>query len=484
MPSASAQTTALDLPLATKRIIFATLMCCVFLAMLDTQIVATAMPTIIADLGDMEKFGWIGSAYLITHSAVMPICGKLGDLFGRKYVLLASVFVFLVGSLCCGLAPSVNGLIAARLVQGLGAGGIIVSVFAVNADLFTPRERAQYQSFASLVLLLAATLGPVMGGFMTQYWGWRSIFLINLPIGLVAMALLIAILPYRKPSRRPQIDYLGAALMTLLVTLVVVWADSPQLFGGLFTLPALLVLVALAVSVGLFIAVERRAPEPVLSPSLLTQGTVARLLLISVGSGSIALGMVNYHALYLQNTTGLDPAKAGSFFIALMTGVACGSMLTGRFVSRTGRYKVIMCAGLAGTACTMAVLALLPAGQSFTLLAAIFAILGFCNGLGQQIPTLAVQYYAPPKDLGSATGAVSLFRLTGAAVATSVYGSILHYRLPHDLAHQAPDMVVVAYHQAFIGVYGLAAMVVAGCFALAFSLPAGRIMDVPKPAKG
>lgn len=471
MTEAPDSSLAQTLSLPAKRAIFGVIMCCVFLAMLDSQIVAMAMPTIVAEFGGMEQYGWVSSAYLITHSAIMPICGKLGDLFGRKQVLLASVLVFLLGSLACGLVPSMDWLIAARLFQGLGAGGIIVTAFALNGVLFAPRERAKYQSFSSLVLLLSAAVGPVLGGVMTQYWGWRSIFLINLPIGLLAVALLVKILPSLKPTRRPVIDYAGAALITAIVSGLVIWSDSPQIFGGFLTASALGLLAALVGMVALFLRVARRAPEPVIPLAVIGNRVIWRLLAISVGTGSIALGMANFHALYMQKTTGLSPATAGLFFIALMTGISLGSVTSGRWIARTGTYRPVMSLGLAGCSLGFGVLALLPVGQAFWLLVTLYALLGFFSGLGQQVPTLLAQLYAPAKDIGATTGTVSLFRLAGAAVATSIYGALLN----QGLAASATGGAMAAdYGRAFLGVYGLASGVMALCCLIALSLPDRR----------
>lgn len=460
---------------SAKTVIFISLMCCTFLAMLDSQIVATAMPSIMADLGEIEKFSWIGSAYLITHSAVMPICGKLGDLFGRKYVLVASVVLFVVASLGCGLAGSTNWLIAARFVQGAGAGGIIVSVFAAMADIFAPRERARYQSFASLVLLLSASIGPFLGGILTQYLGWRWIFLVNLPIGIFALLFLIWVLPNSRPTRKPVIDYAGAALVLALVSLLVIWGDSPQLFGGLFAPMGLGVLAAIAALGTAFVLVERRAPEPVLSMSILTHPTVLRLLVISVGSGAVGIGMVNYHALYLQNTTGLAPAQTGTFFIILMTGVACGSMLTGRLISRSGNYKPVLAVGLLGAGVSLLLLAMLGHALPLWGLGLLYGALGVFGGLGQQVPTLAAQMHVAKSDIGAATGAVSLFRVTGAAVAGAVYGSLLHARLPDAVLTLTAEPLAAAYQTAFIALFGSAGLVLLICAALAASLPKARM---------
>jgi MFS family permease len=197
--------------LRRRLILFFFLMTAMFMATLDNQIVSTALPTIVGEFGHLERFGWIGSAYLLSLSAVMPVYGKLGDLFGRKYVMMTAIMIFTVGSTVCGLAVSMDTLIAARVLQGLGGGGIMVSIFAVNADLFEPRERARYQSYSSLVLMASGAIGPVLGGTMSDLFGWRSIFLVNVPIGFVVLIGLAFMLPYRKPHRRPKIDYAGSS---------------------------------------------------------------------------------------------------------------------------------------------------------------------------------------------------------------------------------------------------------------------------------
>ncbi len=182
-----------------------------FMATLDNQIVSTALPTIVGEFGHLERFGWIGSSYLLASSAVMPIYGKLGDLFGRKYVMMTAIAIFTIGSAVCGLAVSMNTLIAARVLQGLGGGGIMVSIFSINADLFEPRERARYQSYSSLVLMASGAIGPVLGGTMSDLFGWRSIFLVNIPVGIIVLTGLFTMLALPASlTRKPKIDYAGA----------------------------------------------------------------------------------------------------------------------------------------------------------------------------------------------------------------------------------------------------------------------------------
>ena len=246
-----------------RLILFGFLMTSMFMAMLDNHIVSTALPTIVGEFGHLERFGWIGSAYLLSLSAVMPIYGKLGDLFGRKYVMMTAIGIFTVGSMVCGLAVSMDTLIAARVLQGFGGGGIMVSVFSVNADIFAPRERARYQSYSSLVLMAASAIGPTLGGIMSDLFGWRSIFLINVPVGAIALTGLALMLPYRKPLRRPKIDYIGAVLLAMTTTSVVLLADSNELFGSLFSPQSagLIAAGAISPSPGCWSSAARRNPS-------------------------------------------------------------------------------------------------------------------------------------------------------------------------------------------------------------------------------
>ena len=265
--------------------LFLFLMTALFMATLDNQIVATALPTIVAEFGEMERFGWIGSAYLLATCAVMPLYGKLGDLFGRKYVMLAAVAIFTLGSVACGLAVSMNTLIAARVLQGLGGGGIMVSIFSITADLFEPRQRARYQSYSSLVLMASGAIGPVLGGTMSDLFGWRSIFLVNIPIGLIVLAGLFFFLPYRRPTRLPTIDYAGALLIAGAATSVVLLGDGAELFGSLFSPGSLAVVVIGTLCVVAWVLVERRAPEPIVPLTLFRNPTFSLMLVISLMSG-------------------------------------------------------------------------------------------------------------------------------------------------------------------------------------------------------
>ncbi|MBR0556389.1 MFS transporter [Ciceribacter sp. L1K23] len=408
-----------------RLVVFLFLMTAMFMATLDNQIVATALPTIVGEFGQLERFGWVGSAYLLASSAVMPIYGKLGDLFGRKPVIMAAVLIFTLGSLVCGLAVSMDTLIAARVLQALGGGGIMVSIFSINADLFAPRERARYQSYSSLVLMASGAVGPVLGGTLSDLFGWRSIFLVNLPIGILVLAGLAVMLPYRRPQRRPKIDYAGAALLAATISSVVVWADSAQLFGSLVAPESLAIVAAGVLCLIGFILVERRVYEPVVPLSLFSNPTFSLLLIISLCSGAVGIGSVNYVALFLQTTTGLSPSMAGLLFIATTGGIALGSLSAGRMISITGRYKIFSIASMTTGIVAMGIFSLVGVGTPVPMIAAIMLLHGVGIGIGQQVPVIGVQNTAGAGDVGAATGAVTLTRMGGASIGISIYGAVV-----------------------------------------------------------
>ena len=476
-----------------RLIVFCFLMLTLFMATLDNQIVSTALPTIVGEFGAIERFGWVGSAYLLATSAMMPIYGKLGDLFGRKYVMLAAVSLFLVGSLACGFAWSMDSLIAARVLQGLGGGGIMVSIFSVNADLFEPRQRAKYQSFSSLMLMASGSIGPTLGGFLSDAFGWRSIFLVNLPIGAIALAGLIIMLPYRRPQRTPKIDYWGALTLALTIASLVLWADSGQIFGGLLSPAALGVLAFGCVTAVIWVQIERRAPEPIVPLHLFRKPVIPLLLIVAITSGATGIGLVNYIALYLQTTTGLSPSRAGLFFIALTGGIVIGSMSAGRLIAASGHFKRYLITGQCIAMAMLVGISQTHAGTPLLLIAVLMLLQGFGIGLGQQAPVIGVQNAAPKQDVGAATGAVTLTRMGGAAIAISIYGAILSQGLSAQLtaipgvanvAELTPKMLAALppetqhqigtlYSQAFTPLYLTgAALLLIGLLAAIFMKPA------------
>ncbi|RWX77301.1 MFS transporter [Neorhizobium lilium] len=405
--------------------IFCFLMAALFMATLDNQIVSTALPTIVGEFGEMERFGWVSSAFLLATSAVMPIYGKLGDLFGRKYVMLTAIVLFTLGSVVCGFAWSMDSLIAARVFQGLGGGGIMVSIFSINADLFEPRERAKYQSYSSLMIMASGSLGPVLGGTMSDLFGWRSIFLINVPIGIVVIGGLLFLLPNSRPTRKPRIDYAGAVVLAATITCVVAWADSKQIFGSMVAPAALALLGFGVVCAALWVWIESRVPEPIVPLRLFRDSTFSLYLIVTMCSGAIGIGMVNYFSLFLQTTTGLSPSMAGLLFIGLTGGIVIGSLTAGRLISSTGRYKPFSVIGLSLSVVAFLLFSLMGQGTPLAVVAVLMLFHGFAVGCGQQAPIIGVQNSAPRADVGAATGAVTLMRMGGASIAISTYGAIV-----------------------------------------------------------
>ena len=425
MDATSPASRPLDLSHGLRLAIFCFLMAALFMATLDNQIVSTALPTIVGEFGEMERFGWVSSAFLLATSAVMPIYGKLGDLFGRKYVMLTAIVLFTLGSVVCGFAWSMDSLIAARVFQGLGGGGIMVSIFSINADLFEPRERAKYQSYSSLMIMASGSLGPVLGGTMSDLFGWRSIFLINLPIGVVVLGGLLFLLPNRRPTRKPRIDYAGAVVLAATITCVVAWADSKQIFGSMVSPSALALLAVGAACAALWVWIESRVPEPIVPLRLFRDSTFWLYLIVTMCSGAVGIGMVNYYSLFLQTTTGLSPSLAGLFFIGLTGGIVIGSLSAGRLISITGRYKPFSVLGLSLSVVALLLFTQVGQGTPLPLLALLMLFQGFAVGCGQQAPIIGVQNSAPREDVGAATGAVTLMRMGGASIAISTYGAIV-----------------------------------------------------------
>ncbi|KGD85924.1 MDR family MFS transporter [Rhizobium sp. YS-1r] len=493
-------------PLVTDRrqrlVIFCFLLTALFMATLDNQIVSTALPTIIGEFGELERFGWVGSAYLLATSATMPIYGKLGDLFGRKYVMLAAIVIFTVGSLTCGLAWSMDSLIASRLLQGMGGGGIMVSIFSINADLFEPRERARYQSYSSLVIMASGSLGPLLGGTMSEWFGWRSIFLINLPIGIVALTGISLLLPYRRPVRRPKIDYPGAILLAAVVASIVVWADSVTLFGSLLAWQSMLVVAFGVLCAISWVVVEGRVPEPIVPLKLFRDSTFSLFLVVSFCTGAVAIGMANYFALFLQTTTGLSPSVASFCFIATTTGIVIGSISTGRLISISGRYKPFTLIGLSLNVVALFIFSQLPAGTPVPFILGFMLMQGLAIGFGQQAPIIGVQNSAPREDVGAATGAVTLMRMAGASIAISIYGAIVAAGIRgvgtsipgvEDIASLTPAMMLrlpeasriavhTLYTEAFVPVFmtGSAMALIgllAACLLKPIRLPAAQVVE-------
>jgi len=325
-------------PQQRLRLIFLALMLVLLLASLDQTIVSTALPTIVGDLGGIAHLSWVVTAYLLTATIVGPLYGKLGDLYGRKLVLQVAIVIFLIGSALCGLSQNMAELIGFRAVQGLGAGGLIVVTFAVIGDVIPPRERGKYQGYFGAVFGFSTVVGPLLGGFFVDNLSWRWIFYVNLPIGIVALAVIALAFHSSVDRQRHAMDYLGALLLAGTLASVVLFTS----LGGTtwaWSSPQIITLIVLSiVFLPAFLWVESRAQEPILPLSLFRNRTFTVTSAIGFIVGFALFGAITYLPLYLQVAKGSSPTKSGLQLTPLMAGLLVTSIVSGQVISRVGRY--------------------------------------------------------------------------------------------------------------------------------------------------
>lgn len=436
-PSAEAEPQAL--PRARVWAIFAGLMLAMLLAALDQTIVATALPTIVSELGGAEHLSWVVTSYMLASTATTVLWGKLGDLFGRKTLFIACILIFLVGSILSGTSQTMGQLIAWRAVQGVGGGGLMVLSQAIIGDVVPPRDRGRYQGLFGAVFGVSSVAGPLLGGFFVDNLDWRWVFYVNIPVGIIALAVVGSVLPRITTATRPRIDYAGIVLLATISTAVVLltslggttWAwSSVQVWA----------MAALAV-VGLvaFVAVERRAPEPVLPLHLFRNKVFSVAAVIGFAVGFAMFGAITYLPLYLQTVKGSTPTESGLEMTPMMLGLLITSIGSGQLISRTGRYKVFPITGTAVTAVGLYLLSLMDQGT--TTLQAGLSMFVFGAGLGMvtQVLVIAVQNAVSYRDLGTATSGTTYFRTIGSSVGVAVFGTIFANRLAAEAATAVPD---------------------------------------------
>jgi EmrB/QacA subfamily drug resistance transporter len=420
------------------KLVFGGLLLVMFLAALDQTIVATALPTIVGDLGGLNHISWVVTAYLLAQTVVTPLYGKLGDMYGRKIVLQSALVVFLAGSALCGQSSSLDELIAFRALLGLGGGGLMVSAQAAIGDVVPPRERGRYTGLFGAVFGLASIAGPLLGGFLTSDLSWRWIFYVNLPLGVVALFVLAATLPSPHERVHHTIDYLGTGVLAAGLSAIVLMSS----LGGVSFAWGSAVIVGLgvggAILIALFVAVEQRAPEPVLPPRLFKNNVFAMTSAVGFVVGFALFGAVTYLPLFLQVVQGASPTGSGLQLIPLMGGLLVTSVGSGQVITRTGHYKPFP---IAGTAVMVIGLYLLSTMDASTGTGAIFVfmfVLGLGLGMVMQVLVLAVQNAVEYSDLGVATSGATLFRSIGGSLGTSVLGAIFANRLSAELKRTLP----------------------------------------------
>ncbi|MFE9623407.1 DHA2 family efflux MFS transporter permease subunit [Streptomyces sp. NPDC006527] len=404
------------------------------LAALDQTIVSTALPTIVSDLGGINHLSWVVTAYLLASTAATPLWGKLGDQYGRKRLFQTAIVIFLVGSALCGMARNMPELIAFRAVQGLGGGGLLVLSMAIVGDIVPPRERGRYQGLFGAVFGASSVLGPLLGGLFTEHVSWRWVFYVNLPLGVVALAVIATVLRIPRKATKHVIDYLGTFLIASVATCLVLvaslggttwgWA-SPQIVG----LAVLGVLLAVA-----FVAVERRAAEPVLPLKLFRVRTFTLAAVISFIIGFAMFGALTYLPTFLQIVQGVSPTMSGVHMLPMVFGMLLSSTTSGQIVSRTGRWKVFPVAGTAVTTLGLLLLHQLDENSPTSETSAYFFVFGLGLGLVMQVLVLIVQNAVSYEDLGVATSGATFFRSIGASFGVAIFGTVFANSLGDELA--------------------------------------------------
>ncbi|HEX8245870.1 MAG TPA: MDR family MFS transporter [Longimicrobium sp.] len=419
-------------------VVFSGLLLVMLLAALDSTIVATALPTIVGELGGIGHLSWVVTAYLLAQTVVTPLYGKLGDLYGRKRVLQSAVVIFLLGSALCGLARSLETLIAFRALQGLGGGGLMVSSMAAVGDVIPPRERGRYQGIFGGVFGLSSVAGPLIGGFFTSNLSWRWIFYINLPLGVVAMLVLAATLPANPERKKHRIDWPGAGALAAALSGIILLTDlggttypwgSPQIVGlGIVSV----------VSLALFLWIERRAAEPVLPLRLFRN----RIFSVSSGLGVVVgfamFGSITYLPLFLQTVKGASPTASGLQLFPVMGGMLVTSIASGQLISRWGRYRVFPIVGTAVMSVGLFLLSRMHADTSLVTASLYMLVVGMGLGMVMQVLVLAVQNSVDYEDLGVATSGATLFRSIGGSLGTAVLGAVFASELTRVLSKVMP----------------------------------------------
>lgn len=496
---------AVKTPLAQSqpsfRIVFFALMMVMLLAALDQTIVSTALPTIVGELGGLSDLSWVVTAYLLASTIVVPLYGKFGDLFGRKIVLQTAIIVFLVGSALCGLAQNMTELILMRALQGLGGGGLMVVSMAAVGDIVTPAERGKYQGFFGAVFGLATVIGPLLGGFLVEHFSWRWIFYINLPLGIVALLIIGAAFQSRVERVKHEIDYIGAAYLATALTCIILFTSEGGTVLSWSDGQLWCILAFGLVSVAGFIYEERLAIEPIIPLHLFRQRTFMLSCLISFIIGMALFGSVTFLPLYLQVVKDSSPSEAGMQMLPLMGGIIFSSILSGRIISKTGKYRIFPVVGTLLAFIGMMLLGSLKLAAPLYTLYLYMAMIGLGIGMVMQVLILAAQNSVEMKMMGVATSSTTLFRSIGGSIGVAGFGAVFTHVLQNKLealipsgtqmpralgakaVHELPPAIRDDYFQAFgfaiHSVYHIAAAVMIVGFGLALMMK-----DVPLRGKG
>jgi EmrB/QacA subfamily drug resistance transporter len=414
--------------------VFGALMLGMFLAALDQTIVSTALPTIVGDLGGLNHLSWVVTSYLLAATVSTPIYGKLGDMLGRKPVFLAAILIFLAGSMLAGLSESMGELIGFRALQGIGAGGLMVGAQAIIADIVPPRERGRYMGLIGSVFAVASVAGPLLGGFLVDNLSWRWVFYVNMPVGALAVLIVITRLHLHTPAVRHKIDVLGATLLSAGVaalTLLTTWGGNQYAWSSA---PIISLGVAGVALLAIFGWWETKASEPIVPLSLFRSRVFSVASAMGFTIGMAMFGAIVFIPVFLQLVYGASPTSSGLRMLPLMAGLLVAAIASGRTISRIGRYKPFPIAGTAVLVVGMFLLSRLRVDTEPWLASVYMLVVGVGIGLVMQVLVLVVQNDARRQNIGVATSIATFFRSVGGSFGVAIFGTIFASRLADELA--------------------------------------------------
>jgi EmrB/QacA subfamily drug resistance transporter len=406
--------------------VFPSIMLPVFLAVIDQTIVATALPAIARSLGEVERLSWVVVSYLVANMIAAPVYGRLADAFGRRKLMLTALAVFIAASVLCAVSTTMLMLVAARVVQGFGGGGLMVLSQALIGESVPPRERGHFQGYLATMIVCGSTFGPVAGGFLTEWFGWRSVFLVNLPLGIIAM-LLVLRLPRTAQTHhgRHSFDLIGVALLTVFVAPLLFALELAQRLDPR-TLPAMVGLAVVAVvALLLLLRQERRAKAPLLPLALMREASIWRADAMAGFAGASLVAMITFLPIYLQVVDGASPAETGFLMLPLTMGVGFGSFTIGKMISWTGRTAILPSVCLLVTFATLVGLAIFAPVLTRWEIMWLLGLSAFFQGSAMPVAQVTVQMVAGPRQLGVGAASVHLTRSLGSAFGVALVGAVL-----------------------------------------------------------